>query len=225
MFNVEVHAYWLMNNHYHLLVRSLAGQLSDFMHRIASNYARSLNQERNSDGPLFRSRFHSVLCSSTTHVGNAWRYIHRNPLDVTPVMPLDEWRWSSYRCYTGRDRPPWLTTSIFFDWHGSRAPVRRFVESDSDHVGDVAAGRWQWAIQTAIAESVLHGESVTPGLLRTATIATAARCGGPIAVALLGQLGFAHGQALDRAVRRAAQHLSERPGLEAIVRRAEQLAG
>jgi REP element-mobilizing transposase RayT len=223
MFNVEIHAYCLMTNHYHLLVRSVDGQLSDFMHRIASIYARSLNVERHSDGPLFRDRFHSLLCRTTTHVDNAWRYIHRNPLGLAP---LDTWQWSSYRCYMGRSpRPSWLTTSVWFDWHGNRTALRRFVEGDADHDDAVPAERWQWAIETAMAEYVLTStEPLTQGTLRTVTIATAVRCGGPLAVELLAPLDFVHERARDRATRRASARVMNNPELDAIVNRAVRLA-
>src|SRR3954468_6564573 len=53
-FGVEVHAYCLMTNHYHLLLRCPNGGLSQFMHLLGSHYVTYLNSRLDRDGPLFR---------------------------------------------------------------------------------------------------------------------------------------------------------------------------
>ncbi|MFP5487465.1 MAG: transposase, partial [Acidimicrobiia bacterium] len=58
-FGVGVIAYCLMDNHFHLVLDAPDGGMSEFMHRIGSAFARHVNDELGTDGPLFRGRFHS----------------------------------------------------------------------------------------------------------------------------------------------------------------------
>ena len=62
---LEVHGYCLMTNHYHLLLRSLEGRLTDGMRHLSSCFTQTLNYRRGRDGPLFRGRFASVRIGDT----------------------------------------------------------------------------------------------------------------------------------------------------------------
>lgn len=117
MFEVEVLAYCLMDNHFHLLVHCPSGGLSEAMQRLGSVYARHINDRVGRDGPLFRGRFHSRLISNDRYLANAVRYIHRNALDIAGVRTVDGYRWSSHRTYLGhRRRPSWLNTDHVMTW-------------------------------------------------------------------------------------------------------------
>jgi len=138
---LEIHAYALMDNHFHLLGRSPDGTLSDAMHRLGCEYARWYNNEHERDGPLFRNRFVSVPVTDAEQLTVATRYIHRNPLAFVPLPALAAYRWSSYGAYLGRrDTPDWLHRDIVEALMGDADRHRAFVERP--HPADKDPARW-----------------------------------------------------------------------------------
>jgi len=131
-FGVEVHAYCLMSNHFHLLLHCPTGGLSSYMHDLGSAFTRHVNDRIGRDGPLFRGRFRSVRVDTDAFLRCVVRYIHRNPLDISSVEDIDTYRWSSHRTYLGhRRRPTWLRTDLVLDmFHGDSAVFDQFVRCD-----------------------------------------------------------------------------------------------
>ena len=78
-FNVELHAYCLMTNHYHLLMYTPDGNISLAMKFMNGVYTQRYNKQHHSDGPLFRGRFKSTLVDRDAYFLPLSRYIHLNP--------------------------------------------------------------------------------------------------------------------------------------------------
>ena len=55
-FEVEVHAYVLMNNHYHLLLKTLRSNLSGSLQWFGATYTRRYNVRHGRSGHLFQGR-------------------------------------------------------------------------------------------------------------------------------------------------------------------------
>jgi putative transposase len=109
-FGLEVHAYCLMTNHYHLLVSTPRGNLQRAMRHIGSVYTQKYNRLSKIDGALFKGRYKAVLVDSDEYLLHLSKYIHKNPLEANMVKDLSGYPWSSYPAYIGkRKHEKWLT--------------------------------------------------------------------------------------------------------------------
>ena len=134
-FGAEIHAYCLMPNHYHLLVRTPRGNLGRVMRHIDGLYTQRYNRRHGVDGPLFRGRYRAILVEADAYLLSVSRYIHRNPTDgVQPLVDEpDAWPWSSFPAFVGQIAPPvWLSTGPTLEMLGTQnrsAAYRRFVQT------------------------------------------------------------------------------------------------
>ncbi len=110
LWNLEVSAYCLMTNHYHLLVRTPDGNISRCMRHINGVYTQRFNLKHGLDGTLFRGRYKSVLVEEDSHLLELLRYIHHNPVKANIVISPEDYPWSSHKGYLSRNRRwEWLT--------------------------------------------------------------------------------------------------------------------
>jgi REP element-mobilizing transposase RayT len=119
LWNVEVYAYCLMGNHYHLLVQTPNGGLSRAMRHLDGVYTQRFNRAHRRDGPLFRGRYRAILIDAEEYLLAVARYIHRNPVGAGIVTHMDQYRWSSHYGYLNkRKAPKWLNTEAILSRFG-----------------------------------------------------------------------------------------------------------
>ena len=156
-FVVEVHAYVLMGNHYHLILRTPHANASRAMQWLNMSFSAWSNAKRQRVGHVFQGRFRSTLIDGDgTWLLKASAYLHLNPVRVSSlglgktantsesmglVNPnkdqirerlrvLREHRWSSYRAYGNYGTvPEWLVTREILDRAGGQDRYRRFVQA------------------------------------------------------------------------------------------------
>jgi len=115
-FSVEIYAYVLMSNHYHLLLKTIDSNLSRAMQWFGTSYTRKFNLNNWHSGHLFQGRFKSIIVENEAYLLRLSCYIHRNPLRAGIVQRLVEYYWSSYRFYAYKKKPPdWLNTKTLLD--------------------------------------------------------------------------------------------------------------
>jgi len=98
-FKNEIQVYVLMDNHFHLQLKTIRANLSRCMHWLGVSYATRFNRRHGRIGHVFQGRFKSILVEDDVYMNNLSLYIHRNPLRGGLVKRLADYRWSSYRVY------------------------------------------------------------------------------------------------------------------------------
>lgn len=129
-FQLRLHGYVLMNNHYHLLVETPKGKLNRAMRYLNGVYTQAFNRRHRRVGHLFQGRYKAILVDRDSYLLELSRYIHLNPWRVKPPQDPFKYRWSSLRAYMGEaPRPSWLTVDEVLGEFGKRgqAGYRTFV--------------------------------------------------------------------------------------------------
>ena len=101
-YNFIVHAYCLMDNHYHLVVETPDGNLSMAMRQLNGPYTQYFNRRHSTVGHLFQGRFKAVLVEKERYLLELCRYVVLNPVRAGVAAHPGEWEWSSYAATVGR---------------------------------------------------------------------------------------------------------------------------
>lgn len=178
-YRILIHAYVLMNSHYHLVLQTPDANISQSMHWLNAGYGIWFNKRHERVGPVFQGRFKSVPVE-----GGAWAYelslyVHLNPVRIKayglskldrkiesrcPVLQLSKedvalrlkrlrtYKWSSYRFYAGYERcPGWLETrSLLGRAHKQPSRQRLFYRKD-------VSDRLRCGVEEAVWEKLKNG--------------------------------------------------------------------
>lgn len=119
-YKAVIHAYCLMDNHYHLLVETPLGNLPQIMHHINGAYTTYFNVKRKRSGHLFQGRYKAILVAIDEYAKELSRYIHLNPVRAKLVEIPEKYDWSSYKFYIGKQKSPkWLYRNFILSYFGT----------------------------------------------------------------------------------------------------------
>jgi putative transposase len=108
-FNWRVHAWCQMSNHYHLLLETPEGNLSEGMRQLNGVYTQHVNRTHRRVGHVFQGRYKAVLVERESHLLELARYVVLNPVRARMVSDAADWPWSSYGATVGKQpAPDWL---------------------------------------------------------------------------------------------------------------------
>ncbi len=99
---VELLAYCLMPNHFHLLLHQNSDSgISEFMRTLSTSYTMYFNKRYERDGALFQGRYKASRISTDPYRLHISRYIHLNPLALE--RDIEQYEYSSLRHYATQD--------------------------------------------------------------------------------------------------------------------------
>jgi putative transposase len=128
---VEIIAFCLMPNHYHLLLKEITeGGISKYMLRLGDSYTKTSNKKYDRTGHLFSGPFQSIHVDRNEYLIYLSRYIHQNPADLLKsAQKLEDYPWSSYPDYVSQNR--WgegLQSQVIFEQFSGPKDYRRYVD-------------------------------------------------------------------------------------------------
>lgn len=134
-FALIIHTYCLMGNHYHLLVETPEPNLSMTMQWLNVSYATYFNRKQKRSGHLFQGRFKAILIDADTYLKHLSRYIHLNPVRAGLSNSPDQYHWSSYQAFIGKQISPkfletdWLLGNFGSNNKEARTNYQKFIEN------------------------------------------------------------------------------------------------
>jgi putative transposase len=147
-----------MDNHYHILLQTPAGNLPQIMHHINGAYTNYFNVKRKRSGHLFQGRYKAVLVDIDEYAQELSRYIHLNPVKAGMVEKPEQYKWSSYQGYINVNKSSkWLFTDFILSLFNKKASVAKkqylsFVESMVDL-------EYENPLEKVFASTILGGRS------------------------------------------------------------------
>lgn len=150
LWKIRIHAYALMDNHYHLLLETPLGNLSRAMRHIDGVYTQRINRVHGRDGPLLRGRFKSILIQKESYFTELVRYIHLNGVKAGHfASPRHDFN-CSHPDYLFPDKAPsWLEQSLtlsFFEGNENdpRQELDEFVTRGNSPEMEKTLSRKRW---------------------------------------------------------------------------------
>lgn len=129
---VEIFAFVLMPNHFHLMLKQITENgITEFMRKIGTGYTNYFNTKYQRVGPLFQGKYKAAYVAEDRHFLFLPHYIHSNPLNIefgeyknnnldagNNLKKLDNYKWSSYVAYVKSSDLPYnldLLDTVFLD--------------------------------------------------------------------------------------------------------------
>lgn len=125
---LDVYAWALLPNHFHLVCRTNRLPLSMSMHRLLTGYVVNFNRRHRRHGHLFQNRFKSIVCQEERYLKELVRYIHLNPLRsglVSDLSALAAYPFSGHAALAGNRRRVWQDTDRVLSLFGKHPPSAR----------------------------------------------------------------------------------------------------
>ena len=124
-FEVAIHAYVLMTNHFHLLATPQTSDgLPQMMQAVGRRYVRYFNDRQKRSGTLWEGRYRSTLIQTDRYLLACMAYIDLNPVRAGLVAQARDYPWSSHGHFIGQHLDKLVTPHPLY-WELGNTPFAR----------------------------------------------------------------------------------------------------
>ena len=127
-YHVETLIALQMGTHFHAVVTTPNGNLSEFMRQFEGDFARYSNWRHGRVGHLFQGPFRCVLIENDVHLFIAASYVFNNPVEAGYVGRPEDWKWSTFAATVGLGPVP---AYLSIDWVESLFPAPSLAASQA----------------------------------------------------------------------------------------------
>ncbi|MBI2330396.1 transposase [Candidatus Daviesbacteria bacterium] len=140
---VEILAFCLMPNHFHLLLKQISEKgIKSFISNVQNGYAKYFNIKKERSGPLFQSAFKAVRIETDEQLLHVSRYIHLNPATayIITIEKLIDYHWSSFATYLGINSTdfPFVKPEFILNFFKSPEKYKEFVFNQAEYQRELA---------------------------------------------------------------------------------------
>ena len=131
---VKLINYCLMPDHFHFCLTQLVEDgIRKFIHRLATSYSHYFNIKYKQKGPVFESKFKAVRVESQEQLIHLSRYIHLNPVTSFLVEDPEDYEFSSYKIYLGKETSDFVDSSLVMGDFRLTENYKQFVLDQKDY--------------------------------------------------------------------------------------------
>lgn len=130
--SMEIYAWSLLPNHFHLLCKTKNRPLASSMRKLLTGYVVNFNRRHKRQGHLFQNRYKSIVCQEENYLLELVRYIHLNLLRagiLTDLQELNHSPFSGHSALMDRTRREWQETEYVLSFFGEgRKRIKKYLE-------------------------------------------------------------------------------------------------
>ena len=153
-YDALIHAYCMMDNHFHLLLETPSANLPQIMRHINGAYTTYFNIKRKRSGHLFQGRYKSILVEIDEYTKELSRYIHLNPVRAGMVEKPEAYQWSSYQYYIGKKKAPeWLHRAFVLGYFGEKESIAQ--KRYQDYVNALVGQEYESPLKDVVSSTLL----------------------------------------------------------------------
>ncbi len=132
-YDIDIFAYCLMPNHYHLLVRQNSDtSISKWLKTVFNGYSQAINKQENRKGTIFEGRAKKKEITNERHLMHLIRYFHYNPVQSGIVIKAEKWEFSDYSDWIGIRKSKLFNNHLLMRYFDNHESYKKFFSDYKD---------------------------------------------------------------------------------------------